>query len=288
MLSLYIKKTILPILRFLLNDKLYYQIRFFLKFKKILNFSNPQTFNAKINYLKLYDRNELYFKLVDKYEVRQFVKEKIGEKYLNKLYGVYENISDLDFDSLPNSFVIKATHGSAWVLICDDKNKFNFIKAKKKINFWLSNNFYELWGEWVYKSLKPRFICEKFLKNKNEASILDYKFYCFNGEPKFVHVDLDRANRHERNFYDLSWKRMPFGLCYPQSKREAKKPNQLKLMIKLAKKLSSDFMFVRVDFYEIKNQVIFGELTFNPGNGLELFSPEKYDKQIGDLLNLDN
>lgn len=282
-----LKNSFLRFIRAISNDELYYRIRYFIKFKSILDLSNPVTFNAKINYLKLNDRNPFYTKLVDKYEVRKYVENKIGNKYLNEVLGIYKNVKELDFKTLPNSFVLKATHGSSWVIVCDDKMKLNKELAKREMSYWLNNNFYKMWGEWVYKNVEPRVICEQFLENKNEVSLLDYKFYCFHGEPKFIHVDIDRAEKHERNFYDLNWERLPFGLFYPQSKRDVNKPKQLELMIELAKKLSADFVFVRVDFYEVENKVIFGELTFYPGNGLEIFTPRKYDNEIGKFLNLD-
>jgi len=281
-----IKRLFLRSIRSLTNDKLYYQLRYFIKFKQILNFSNPLTFNAKLNYLKYFDRNPLNSRLVDKFAVRDYVKAKIGEDYLNELFGVYKSVEEIDFKTLPDSFVLKATHGSSWVIVCDNIKNFNEEIEKKNMQFWLDNNFYDMWGEWIYKNVEPRIVCERFLKNENETSLLDYKFYCFNGVPNFIHVDLDRAKKHERNFYDLNWVRLPFGLCYPESNRDVPKPKQLELMIDLAKQLSTDFKFVRVDLYEVNNKVIFGELTFYPGNGLEIFTPKKYDRIFGDALKL--
>lgn len=281
-----LKRIVLIFLRKFTYDKLYYQIRFLLKFKHFMSFSNPITFNEKLNYLKLNDRNPIYSKLVDKFEVREYIKNKIGEQYLNDLIGTYTSVEEIDFNTFPKSFVLKAAHGSSWVIVCEDKVNFDFDSAKREMSYWLANNFYDMWGEWAYKNVKHRVICEHFLKNENEISLLDYKFYCFHGEPKFIHVDLNRADNHERNFYDLDWNRLPFGLCYPEANRDANKPKQLELMIELAKELSSDFKFVRVDFYEVENRVVFGELTFYPGNGLELFSPKKYDKIFGKYLKL--
>lgn len=286
MIKTNLKRKFLSLLRALTDDKLYYKIRYFIKFKHFLNFKNPITFNAKINYLKLYDRNPLYFKLVDKFEVRNYVGDKIGYEYLNKLIGVYEYVEEIDFKILPKSFVLKATHGSSWVIVCENKQLLDEEIVKNKMQSWLNSDFYKMWGEWAYKEVKPRIICERFLRNENEISLLDYKFFCFNGEPKFVQVDLDRAAKHERNFYDLEWIRLPFGLCYPQAERDVDKPKNLNLMINLAKKLSNDFEFVRVDFYEVEEKVVFGELTFYPGNGLEIFTPEKYDIELGSFLNL--
>lgn len=281
-----IKHIFLRILRLFTTDKAYYQVRYLIKFKRRLDLKRPDTFNSKINWLKLYDRNPKYTRLVDKYEVREYVKDKIGEKYLNEIYGVYSTVEEINFNELPKSYVLKGTHGSSWVLVNDGIKDFDFNRAKRTIQGWLGSNFYKLWGEWVYKNVPPRIICEKFLKNKDESSLIDYKFYCFNGKPRFIHVDMDRFEKHTRNFYDLNWKRMPFGLCYPQANRDIEKPTQLNKMIELASILSKEFKMVRVDFYVINNRIIFGELTFYPGNGLEIFTPKGYDFEIGKYLNL--
>jgi len=271
-----LKSNLLTLLRYVSTDKMYYQIRYLIKFKRKLKLKNPDTFNAKINWLKLYDRNPLYPQLVDKYEVRSFVEKKIGNEYS----------SEIDFDKLPDSFVLKGTHGSSWVIVCPDKSQLNIQKAKKTMDVWLKKNFYKLYGEWVYKNVPPRVICEKYLVNKNESALIDYKFYCFHGKPKFIHVDIDRFEKHCRNFYDLNWNKMPFSLCYPQAERDVKRPSRLSKMIELASALSAEFKFVRVDFYQVDEKIIFGELTFNPGNGLEIFTPRKYDIEIGKYLTL--
>lgn len=281
-----LKSNLLILLRYISSDKMYYQVRYFIKYKRRLNLKNPDTFNAKINWLKLYDRNQLYPKMVDKYEVRAYVEKKIGKKYLNEIYGIYNKTAEINFDHLPNSFVLKGTHGSSWVIVCPDKSKLDTQQARNTMDNWLKKNFYKLYGEWVYKNVPPRIICEKFLANENESALIDYKFYCFHGKPKFIHVDIDRFEKHSRNFYDLSWNRMPFSLCYPQANRDVKKPSQLSKMIELASVLSADFKFVRVDFYQVDEQIVFGELTFNPGNGLEIFTPQKYDLEIGKYLAL--
>ncbi len=281
-----IKYTLLRILRLLSSDKAYYQLRYMIKFKKRLNFKKPDSFNAKINWLKLFDRNPLYTKLVDKYEVREYVRNRIGEEYLNEIYGVYSKVEEINLSKLPKSFVLKGTHGSSWVIVNDGIRNFNFMDAKKTMKGWLNTNFYKMWGEWVYKNVPPRIICEKFLSNKNESSLIDYKFYCFHGKPMFVHVDMDRFESHTRNFYDLNWVRMPFSLCYPQANRDVESPKQLEKMIELASVLSSDFRFVRVDFYQINERIVFGELTFNPGNGLELFTPKKFDLEFGQYIKI--
>lgn len=273
---------LLRALRLITNDSNFYKIRYYLKFKKKLDFINPTTFNEKLHWLKLYDRNPFYSELVDKYKVRKYVSDKIGEEYLIPCIGVYYSIDEIDISSLPSEFVLKAVHGSGWVTICRDKKNFNFSKEKKKLNYWLSNNFYNLWAEWPYKNLKAGIICEKFISGKDKTVPLDYKFYCFNGVPKYVHIDYGRFNNHRRNFYDMNWTLLPISLCYPNdTKINHKKPEKFELMKRLVSKLSEGLKFARIDLYDVENHIYFGEITFYPGNGLEIFDPEEYDIIFG-------
>jgi len=281
-----LKFKALQILRFITSDKAYIKIRYFIKFKKFINLKEPVTFNEKINWLKLYGRNNDYGIFVDKYEVRQIVSEKIGCKYLIPILGIYENTEEINFDRLPNSFVLKGTHGSGWVIICKDKNNIDKKEIKEKLNYWLSSNFYLLWGEWYYKYIKPRVICEEFMGDELNNVPKDFKFYCFNGQPKMIHVDFDRFNEHTRNFYDLEWNRLPFSLCYPNSKEDEARPSQLDTMIEISKKLSDGFKFIRIDLYEIKGEVYFGEMTFFPDNGLGVFNPREFDLLLGNYLKM--
>lgn len=280
------KSNLLIILRKFTNDKLYYQIRYFIKFKRFLNYKNPDTFNAKINWLKLHDRKPKYTKLVDKYEVRNYVDEKIGSEYLNDIIGIYDNVEEIDFDKLPNSFVLNTTHGSNWICICKDKSKFDEVLCKESLNKWLKSNYYEIWGEYVYKDVSPRIICEKYLLNENENWLIDYKFFCFNGTPMFLHVDREISYSYTRNFYDLNWNRLPFGLEYPQSNEDLPKPKVFNKMIELATILAEDLKFIRVDFYIIKEKIYFGELTFYPDNGFGVFDPPSMDFEMGKLLKI--
>lgn len=273
-------------------DKYYLKLLYFSKMKKKLNLDNPKTFNEKLQWLKLYDRNPLYTKLVDKYEVRKYIAEKIGEEYLIPLIGVWDKFDDIDFSELPNQFVLKCTHDSGGIVICKDKSNFDIEKARKKLNMRLKRNYYYRGREWPYKNVKPRIICEKYMMDESGTSLTDYKFYCFLGEPKYCQVIRDRNTNETIDFYDLNWNLMDFtGLHvpnnpYPHAKVKYKKPEQYEKMIEIAKKLSKDFPFVRVDLYLIQNKIYFGELTFYPLSGFGVFDPPEWNIKMGELIKL--
>ena len=269
-----------------LPDDLYLKIFYKKKIGKKLNLKNPQTFNEKMQWLKLNDRKEIYTTMVDKYDVKKYVANIIGEEYIIPTIGVYDNFDNINFDELPNKFVIKCTHDSGGVVVCKDKSTFNIEIARKKINDCLKNNFYYLGREWPYKNVKPRIIIEKFLEDEKNEDLIDYKIMCFNGKAQCSFLCLNRRSKEGLNvdFYDLNWNKMPFERHYKQSNIVMEKPENYDLMIELAEKLAKDIPEVRVDFYDIKGKVYFGELTFYPGSGMEEFNPEEWDKKLGDLL----
>ena len=282
-----VKRHILLFLRRFFSDKTYIKIRYFKVFKQFLNIKNPKTFNEKINWLKLYYKNAELPRFVDKYKVRDYVKKQIGSEYLNEIYGVYDTADEINFINLPNQFVLKATHGSGWIIICKDKDKLDFNAAKQEMNSWLNQNYYDLWGEKNYKHLKPRIICEKYIENSKDDGLVDYKFYCFNGTPRFLHVDIARfSDKHYINFYDLEWNKLTIKKGFPNSKQFDQKPEKLDKMIEIARNLSTNLPFVRVDLYEVKGKVYFGELTFYPQNGFSSFYPKKYEREFGKLIDL--
>lgn len=258
---------------------------------KKLDLNNPIEFNEKIQWYKVFYRPKILNQLVDKYAVRDYVKDKIGAQYLNECYGVYLSPFEVDFNKLPNQFVIKATHASSYNLIVKDKRKLNKNKAKLLFKKWMSSNqYYRTGQEWAYKDVKPRLIAEKYLEEKGQSSLIDYKFYCFKGEVKFVEAHLDRKDNHKRSFYDLDFKKLPFRIVSLDKTidKHIEKPPTFDKMIALSSKLSADFPFVRVDFYSIRGKIIFGEMTFYPNDGRKDFYPEKYNKSIGDLFELPN
>ncbi|MDO6490731.1 MULTISPECIES: ATP-grasp fold amidoligase family protein [unclassified Cellulophaga] len=250
---------------------------------KKLDYDNPVEFNQKLSWYKVFYRNPLLPKLVNKYAVREFVEEKIGKEFLNDCIGVYNYPKDIDWSKLPEKFVIKGVHGCNFNLVVTDKSKINKTKANLKMYKWLNKNQYYRGGlEWAYKDVKPQLIIEKFMKDDITNDLIDYKFYCFDGEPKFLVAQSDSLGRY---FYDLKWQELPFR-WKKEYKNSISKPSNFNELIELSKKLSSGFPFVRVDFYSVNNKTIFGEMTFYPTDARDDFYPEKYNKIIGDYFKL--
>lgn len=261
------------------------------RFKALMGYEfdmdNPKTFNEKLQWLKLHDRNPLYTTLVDKYEVKKYVADIIGEEYIIQTLGVWERFEDIDFDTLPNQFVLKCTHDSGSCVIVKDKGNINKKAIKKKLNHALKENFYYTGREWPYKNVKPRIIAEKYMTdNGNELS--DYKFMCFNGKVccSFVCSERQSESGLKVTFYDEKWDVMPFERHYPKSNQPTAKPKNYEKMVELSEKLANNIPFVRVDFYDIMGQIYFGELTFYPGNGCEEFRPFEWDKLLGEWIEL--
>lgn len=268
------------------DDAKYLKFVYKEKLQKELELENPKTFNEKLQWLKLYNRCDEYTQMVDKYEVRKYVKEKIGEEYLIPYFGVYDTFEQINFEVLPEQFVIKTTHDSGTVIICKDKKKFDKSMARKKIKKSLKRKYFYLYREWPYKNVKPRIIIEKYMKNEKDTALIDYKFYCFNGEPKMMFTILDRNSKPKADFYDMDFNKLDLQQGYENSKIKMKKPKQFNEMKKLAKILSENIPHVRVDFYIIKDKVYFGELTFFDAAGMAKFTPEKYDEILGSYIDL--
>lgn len=271
-----------------LQDKDYLKLRYRILIGKPLNLENPSSFNEKLQWLKINNRKIEYVKLVDKYEVKSFVKERIGEEFIIPTLGIWDKFEDIDFKNLPNQFVIKCTHDSGGIVICKDKATFDYRFAKKKISGCLKHNFYYHAREWPYKNIRPRIIVEKYMVSEDGKALKDYKLMCFNGVVKNIFVCTNRYSEGGLNvtFFDTSWNRMPFERHYPQDKDLIAKPVNLEKMIILAEKLSVDIPFVRVDFYEINGKVYFGEMTFFPGGGTEEFTPDSWDFELGSWIEL--
>ena len=271
-----------------LNDAFYLKIIYYQTFNKKLDLSNPKTFNEKLQWLKLYDRNPEYTKMVDKYEVKKYVAEKIGEEYIIPSIGIYNSFDEINFNELPDQFVIKCTHDSGGIVICKDKSNFSIEEARKKINKCMKNNYYRSWREWPYKNVKPRIIIEKYMEDDKTKELRDYKFFCFNGKVKCYKIDLDRFVEHRANYYDDNNRLLKFGekVFPPDFNRNVEIPKTIEKMKELARQLSQDIPFVRVDFYDVDGKIYFGEITFFPGAGFEKFIPEEYDKVLGDLITL--
>jgi hypothetical protein len=269
-------------------DRLYLKLNFYARMGRRLHLKNPKTFNQKIQWLKLNDRKPIYTRLVDKYEVRNYITKHLGQEYLIPLIGVYDSFDEINFDELPNKFVLKCTHDSGGLVICTDKDELDIKAARDKINKSLKRNFYYIGREWPYKGVKPRIICEQYMVDESGTELKDYKFLCFNGTPKCSFVCLNRNSPNGLNvdFYDIDWNPMSFERHYPSSGIPIKRPENYNEMIEIAKKMSKDIPFVRIDFYEIDGQIYFGEFTLYPGCGYEEFSPESYDEILGSWIEL--
>lgn len=252
-----------------------------------LNLSNPITFNEKIQWLKLHDRNPEYVKLVDKKEVKEWVAKVVGSEYVIPTLGCWDSFEEIGFDELPNRFVLKCTHDSGGVVLVEDKTNFDEAAARKKLTRSLNKNYFLSGREWPYKEIKPRIIAEEFL-NSPASDLVDYKFMCFNGEVKYAFTCSNRSMGDLRvDFFDANWNHLPFERHYPNSDSAILPPISLDRMIDAAEKLSYRIPFVRVDFYEVSGRPLFGEMTFYPGSGFEEFTPVEWDEIIGACLNLD-
>ncbi len=252
-----------------------------------LNLENPTTFNEKVQWLKLNDSTELKTKLTDKYLVRKYVKEKIGEEYLIPLLGVYNSFDDIDFSVLPDKFAMKTNHSSGWNVIVTDKAGMDIKEAKRKFDLWMKRNYaYNSGLELHYKNIVPRIVVEEYIENGNDE-IFDYRFFCFSGKAYAIWIDIDSGKpTHKRNIYDLDWNLQPLKVNYPNDYKLDKKPKNLKKMIELAEKLSEGIDMVRVDLYEINDKIYFGELTFTPQSGQASWEPAEYNRIYGEQIEL--
>lgn len=278
-----IKRTILSCLKFIPDDmyvKLYYK----LKTGKSLNLKKPVLYNEKLQWLKLYDHNSLYTIMVDKYGMKEFVSQKVGEKYTIPTLGVWEKFDNIDFNQLPERFVLKCTHDQGSVILCN-KNSLNFEKARKSLNYSTSVNYYNICREWPYKNVKPRIIAEPLITDGNDY-LLDYKFFCFNGEPKFMYISSDLDSSPTTDFYDMSFKKINMKMRDPNSKEVMSKPFFFDEMKILAQKLSEGIPHLRVDFYFANNNIYVGELTFFPNAGFCKIEPKELEHTLGDWIKL--
>ncbi len=280
-----VRNKILNLLWFV-PDSVMLKLQYRIKLKRKLNLKNPKRYTEKIQWYKMYYRNPLMHKCVDKYLVRDYVKEKGLENILVKLYGKYDSIHDVDFDKIPQSFVIKTTHGGGGlnVIVCNDKNELDFNEIFTKLSSGDKPFRVRSGGrEWAYYGLKPGIIVEELLTNTEnpEAGINDYKIFCYNGKPEYIVVDVDRYIGHKRNFYNTDWENLHVTSDCPAADREVERPKKLNEMLKIASILSEGFPYVRVDLYEVGEQVFFGEMTFYPWSGYVQFIPDKFDFIFG-------
>lgn len=256
---------------------------------KKLNLEIPQTFNEKLQWLKLYHRKPEYTVMVDKYLVRDYIAKKIGEEYLIPLIGVWDTPEDIDFDQLPDRFVLKCNHNSGLgMYICKDKSKMDIQKVRAELTKGLRQDYYLTAREWPYKNVPRKIIAEQYMEDTETSELRDYKFMCFDGKVKCTFVCSDRFSEKGLHvtFFDRDWNVMPFERSYPSVKQGVSKPHSYDKMLELAEILSQNIPFVRVDFYEVNGRIYFGELTFFPGTGMESFQPEEWDYTLGSWIRL--
>ena len=269
-------------------DKAYLKLKYRANFDRKLDLQNPKTFNEKLQWLKLYNRNPAYTELVDKYAVKAYVANKIGEKYIIPTLGVWERVEDIDFDALPNQFVLKCTHDSGGLVICKDKTKLDVAEAKKKLSKALRTDFYACGREWPYKNVPRKIIAEQYMEDSSAKELVDYKVHNFNGEPKFVLVCANRFGKSKtiEDYFTEKWERMDVKWPdYPTSDN-SEQPKEIPEILELSKKLSEGLPFVRSDFYIVDGKIYFGELTFFPANGFLPFTPDAWDYTFGSWIEL--
>lgn len=277
-----LKKTYNNILK-LMSDKNQIRIKYLFNFGKLPDLNNPTTFNEKLQWLKLYNRNPLYTVMVDKFQVRKYISDKIGDDYLIPLLGSWEKPEEIDFESLPSKFVLKCNHNSGTgMLICSDKNKINIEKVKDELQKGINEDYYIYSREWPYKNVPRKIICEEYLGDNPN----DYKFFCFNGKVEYILVCSDRFDSIKETFFDRNWNVAPFKRPNIEIDDKIKKPINFNKMIELSEFLSEDIPFLRVDFYEVDNKIYFGELTFYPASGFSPFEPNDWDYKLGELIEL--
>lgn len=272
-----------------MSDERYLKILYKIHMGQTLHLDNPRTLNEKLQWLKLHDRRREYTMMVDKYRVKKYIAQKIGPQYLIPTLGVWNRFDDIDFEKLPDQFVLKCTHDSGGVVVCKDKNRLDINAARKTINKSLRCNYY--WGsrEWPYKNVKPRIIAEKYMASPGNEALTDYKFMCFNGKMKCLLTVTERFSRggDRITFFDREWNPLPFEVRHhPKSAQKIEPPKNLSEMIRLSEVLANNITYVRVDFYEVDGKIYFGELTFFPMSGFIGFSPTKWDRILGDWLDL--
>lgn len=251
------------------------------------NLKSPRTFNEKLQWLKLYDRNPLYTTLVDKYAVKDWVAERIGAQYITETYARWDRAEDIDISSLPERFVLKTNHDCGGIAICRDRSEFNLEAAKRKLAKHLRQNYY--WGgrEWPYKNVRPCIFAEEYIEPEATGDLLDYKIMCFGGRARCEFTCTGRSNNDLRvDFYDLEWNHLPFTRHYKNADVPPEAPVRLRDMVAFAELLAANIPFVRVDFYEVAGSLYFGEMTFYPGSGFEEFNPEEWDERLGSWIEL--
>ena len=273
-------------------DKTYLKIVYRLQMGKPLNLKTPRTFQEKIQWLKIYRRKPVFTTMVDKYEVKDYVRGLIGEKYIIPTLGVWNKFDEIDFDKLPDKFVLKTTHGggNCGVVVCRDKGTFDIVAAKKKLEDSQTVSIYDVYKEWPYKNVPRRIIAEEFVEMPGKEDLTDFKFFCFKGVPRYIQVIQDRNTIETIDFFDTDWNHQEFFGLNPIAKPsglDIAKPSGLAKMLAIAGILAKDTEFLRVDLYNTGDKILFGELTFYPASGFGTFTPTEWNRKLGDMIVLD-
>ncbi len=270
-----------------LSEALFIKIKFFLRVGYWPNLKNPRSFNEKLQWLKFHDIHPEYGKMVDKISAKEYVASIVGEEYLIPTLGTYNTIEEIDWNKLPSQFVIKSTSDSGGVVICKDRNTFDINAAITKLMDSTERDYYRFNKEYPYKYVTHRYIAEEYITDESGYELKDYKFFCFNGVPRYVQLDFDRQTNHRRNIYDTSWNLIDLQILFPRGNdRFFPKPPNFDLMLEVAAKLSYGIPHVRVDLYNVNGKVYFGEMTFFHGSGMEFFIPVEWDFKFGDYIKL--
>lgn len=273
--------------RFITNDRLYLQVAYFLSMNgRVLHLDHPRSFSEKLQWLKLNEHHEEYTRLVDKVQAKDYVAGIIGESHIIPTLGVWERFDDIDFDKLPQRFVLKCSHDSQGIVICRNKSQLDIDAARRKINRCLKRNYYYCGREYPYRHVPKRILAEQFLVDESGTELKDYKFFCFDGEVKMLYVASERGKATKFDFFDLEFNHLPFRQSYPTSRKKLVKPENFDQMIDIARRLSQGFRHVRVDLYNVNGKIYFGELTFFNNAGLLPFQPHEWDVKIGEWLKL--
>lgn len=277
---------------FLFSDKTSIKIQYRIKMGRKLNLSNPQRFSEKLQWLKLYDRKPEYTKMVDKIKAKEYVSDIIGNQYIIPTIGTWHHFDEIDFNCLPNKFVLKTNHsgGGGGVVICKEKAYLNKETAKNRLEQSLKHSIYPHLREWPYKDVTPMIFAEELLEDEGKHGLMDYKVFCCNGEPRMIKVNYDVSTNYHVCWYDLNWNKINGSTIYDpvDDSINIEKPKELKLLLEFARALSKGKAFIRVDFYCTNGMIKFGELTFFPGSGFERFVPDSFDKEIGSWIKLPN
>ena len=268
----------------LMSDKFYIKTLWRMIMGYELDLKNPQTFNEKLQWLKLYDHNPLYSTLVDKYRVKQYVADKIGAEHVIPTLAVWKSVDEIDIDKLPDQFVLKCNHDSGSVIVCRDKSKFDLEAAKKKLGAALKHNFYWDAREWAYKHVKPVVFAEQYMEDNADDTLTDYKWFTFHGDPKIMYISHDRGKKPYTNFFDKDFNALPIRMLDPNSNDPIERPACFEQMKELVEKLADKFPQVRVDFYLVDEKVYFGEFTFYHNGGFFPVSPAEWNKILGDWI----